>query len=219
MHLPMDVILTQPNPPGPDVLITPGKGLNATFVGTTKTPTVLLDGPHGGNVFIPNDNNLDVNFFNLGNDSCATNFSSCQNGFTLSVWFKVHKHGGVYNDIINCKGFQCMAFTANPAHYDVTCGVLDPRVNMVYVFGNMTDFPYDWHVLAMTYSHENGIKVYMDGCEGHIIKIKTKKLSTGENLLIGCRGTKNCVRIQYDDLLIWHEEKPNRFIWQYYHQQ
>ena len=215
----MDVILTQPDPSGPNVTIyvTPGKGLNGTFVGA-KTPTVRLDGPHGGNIFIPNDGNLDGNFFNLGNQWCTTNFSACQSGFTLSVWFRVYKHGDTFTDVINSKVFQCLAYTGRAPRYTVTCSVLDTRVNKMNNFGGMKKLAYDWHLLALTYSQENGIKLYMDGCEATLLAIKKNNIKPRKNLQIGCRGTKNCARAQYDDLLIWHEEKSNRFIWQYYHQ-
>ena len=144
-------------------------------------------------------------------NDCLGNLTLCQNGSTLSLWFKLE------SSIVNWSHFFQSTLYYAPLRTYATDYAIHFHLRNETHDQRWFDFPRllygEWHHLGVTYN--SGFEVYVDGC----VPTGLSKSMVEESLVyknefdfVCDRGNK-CTRAHLDDIRFWNIKKSRVFMW------
>ena len=158
-------------------------------------------------------NTYGSNYISLGRhtNDCLDNLDFCQDGMTLSLWFKAPVPVGKWVHLLSSTKmlvyfkYEITLQLRIENQYDST------RIRLYY--DNMPAVTLNqWHLLSYTYK-QSDLKIYLDGCRvDPIMKLKNQA-ETVRDFQLGSTAGGNSLNFNYDELRVWNVAKSPRFMY------
>ena len=165
---------------------------------------------------------------NIGNhrDKCLTNPALCSKGFVMALWLKAHVHvtDGSKEFYINCGG-HISQWTGISLHQKSSGLCAAVRTQSKVWFVSVRDFKSKvWYHVVMTWTEEDGLKVYLDGClrqrtEG--INFTNNRNRTAPDFVFGNSNTalsdgSGAGEMTLDEVRVWDVDMNGEDVWKLY---
>ena len=163
-----------------------------------------------------------------GSNECLQNPDSCSSGVTFSIWImSLGWNNGRMSAIYHSDG-------CNPRGFGFCFG-LDSDF-WVTVRGSPLAYRYRipplllnrWQHVVISFRPNDGIIVYVDGCDSFAYRITTgyeavsanfPTLSFGTTFRLGAGGTAYSANVKLDHILVWYDSFNSDEIWKLYLQE
>ncbi len=208
-----------------------GSELYSDITGTVYNSDNHIPGIKGNAMEFHGTNSY-IDFTNVPklSELCLSNMNICVNGMTISLWvnykpkqyirnksvwysrertddasmFIIYRHGG--NDRLEVK-FKTKSF------------------NQVTLYSESSLSNYQWYHVAVTYEHEEYVRLYIDGCLQTTAGFTAQDPpSTGDSYTLSIAGSlyesapylHKFAECFVDEIMVWSQYQDAAFIWQLY---
>ena len=165
---------------------------------------------------LPNVNIDDDNSLTLSNiDTCLKEIETCSSGMTLAFWAKVSQNQPYPTPrFISSRSFSI--FTSIKATGFMTRFPVQEGASQRVKYSSNMELQFDqWHLVAITYSAQSGLEVYLNGCLVEITASAPNSVTVvTSNMIVGCNSQySSCINGNFDDVRFWTSKKDKYFIW------
>ena len=167
-------------------------------------------------VHLPNMNTDDDSSLTLTNiDNCLKEIETCSNGMTLALWAKVSQTQSYLTPHF-LSSSSVSIFTHIGARGFVTRFPVQESASQSVKYSSKMKLQFDqWHLVAITYSAQSGLEVYLNGCLVEITASAPNSVTVvTSNMIVGCNSQySSCINGNFDDVRFWTSKKDKYFVW------
>ena len=172
-----------------------------------------MEGRYNKAIFVPNENVFSDKYISLGRhtNDCLDNLDFCQDGMTLSLWFKAPVPVALWSHLFS----STIALVYFKYETEMQMR-METRYNSTHkqlYLDNMPNVTLDqWHLLSYTYK-QSDVKIYFDGCRVDPISKLKYENKTVRDFNLGSTSGRSSANINYDELRVWNVVKSPRFMY------